>query len=191
MAELPLMVKQCISMSLRNRSTASGRAPDWLNRAADIRYVGHQGNDQIELLFEAPTLGDSACEIYEQKELFDELSTRPSAKDTGFDLLGDVLCDVKSRNTDSDHFDSPLLTRLTRFGKVFEKSPFRDLILTSRRHTGLPVAEHYRFGEIVAGQDARISTRATCWPTRWYRGQHATVLGAARQRRKGLRCLLR
>lgn len=135
MAELPLIVKLCILMSLRNRSTASGRAPEWLNRAADIRYVGHQGDDQIELLFEAPSLGDSACEIYEQKELFDELSKRPSARDTGFDLLGDVLCDVKSRNTDSNHFDSPLLTRLTRFGKVFEKSPFRDLILTSRRHT--------------------------------------------------------
>lgn len=135
MVELPVMVQQCISMSLRNRSTARGRAPEWLNRAADIRYVGHQGDGQTELLFEAPTLGDSAGEIYEQKELFEEFSTRPSENDTGFDLLGDVLCDVKSRNSDSAHFDSPLLARLMRFEKVFKKSPFHDVTFISRRHT--------------------------------------------------------
>ncbi len=103
-------------------------------RAADVRFVDHAGNGATTLYFEAPTLGEAATEIYQQQEL-PGFSIRPSPDDTGFDLLGDVLTDVQQRNADSEHYDHPLLDRITRFHKVFDKkSPYSEIEFTSRHH---------------------------------------------------------
>lgn len=109
LAEVPRAIQQSISMALRNRSTARGRRPPWLDRAADIRFVAHDGDGETTLVFEAPTLGDAAPELYQQQELW---PTRPAAEDTGFDLFGDVLADVQQHDADSEHFDPPLLKQL-------------------------------------------------------------------------------
>jgi hypothetical protein len=130
LAEIPIAVQQSISMALRSRSSTAGRHPQWLDRAADIRFVGHDGNGQSVLYFEAPTLGDSAQEVYDQGELW---PNRPAAEDTGFDLLGDVLADVGAKNADSDHFDPTLLRRILRFRRVLA-GPFNEIDITSRRH---------------------------------------------------------
>jgi hypothetical protein len=130
LAELPIVVQQSISMALRNRSSVQGRHPQWLDRAADIRFVDHDGNGQSVLYFEAPSLGESAKELYEQGELW---PTRPDANDTGFDLLGDVLADVAANNADSDHFDPMLLRRILRLRRVFD-GPFQEIDITSRRY---------------------------------------------------------
>jgi len=133
LAELPTVVTAAISMALRNRSTIQGRRPAWLERAADVRFVDHQGNGETTLFFEADTLGDAAPEIYRQGSLLPEL--RPDPADTGFDLLGDVLADVQAHDTDSGHFDPALLMRVTRFDKVLsKKSPFSEVDLTTRRY---------------------------------------------------------
>jgi len=133
MVEVPLAVREAVSMALRNRSTVQGRRPAWLDRAADIRFVDHQGNGATTLFFEAPTLGESAIEIYQQQSLFPEL--RPDPHDTGFDLLGDVVTDVANRNSDSGHFDTHLLRRIIRFHRVFKGSPFNEVDFTSRRYS--------------------------------------------------------
>ncbi|MHB1034056.1 MAG: hypothetical protein ACYC35_08300 [Pirellulales bacterium] len=130
LAELPVAVKQAISMALRNRSSVQGRTPLWLDRAADIRFAGHSGNGEVVLHFEIPTMGEAAAEIYRQQELW---PTRPDAQDTGFDLLGDVLADVAARNADSEHFDPQLLTRIARFKKVLA-GPYREISICSRRY---------------------------------------------------------
>jgi len=130
LAELPILVQQTISMALRNRSSLQGRRPQWLERAGDIRFVNHGGNDTSVLYFEAPTLGDAAREVYQQDEVW---PSRPDGEDTGFDLLGDVLSDVAKNNSDSDHFDPTLLKRLMRFQRVFT-GPFREIDITSRRY---------------------------------------------------------
>jgi hypothetical protein len=134
LAEVPLAVREAISMALRNRSTVQGRRPAWLDRASDVRFVGHEGDGNTVLVFEAPTLGEAAGEIYVQKILFPEISTRPLPEDSGFDVFGDVLADVGQRNADSGRFDSPLLNRITRFQKVIAKrSPFTEIDIISRR----------------------------------------------------------
>jgi hypothetical protein len=134
LAQLPIAVRGAISMALRNRSTTQGKTPQWLDRAADVRFVGHEANGITTLFFEAPTLGQAAEEIYQQSSLFPEL--RPASEDTGFDLFGDVLTDVAEQESDSLHFDPALLGRVIRFHKVFQhQSPFTGIQLISRRYT--------------------------------------------------------
>lgn len=133
LVEVPHAVRAAISMSLRNRSSVGGRRPAWLERAADIRFVDHQGNGDSVLYFEAPTLGEAAEEIYKQPALFPEM--RPDPSDTGFDLFGDVIKDVCDQNSDSERFDPSLLKRITNFRKVFERSPFSEIDFTSRRYS--------------------------------------------------------
>jgi hypothetical protein len=118
-------------MALRNRSSVPGRHPEWLDRAADIRFVGHEANEHATLQFEAPALGEAAQELYRQQEFW---PTRPEPEDTGFDLLGDVLSEIAAQNADSERFDPPLLRRIERFAKVFQ-GPYTGLDLVSRRHT--------------------------------------------------------
>jgi len=138
MVEIPQALRASISMAFRYRSTVRGPRPSWLKTASDIRFsdirfVDHQGDDGTTLFFEAPTLGEAAEELYQQKTLFPEL--QPDPRDTGFDLLGDVLKDVQAQNSDSEHFDPPLLNRITKFQRVFKRSPFRKVDFTSRRYT--------------------------------------------------------
>lgn len=133
LAEIPLAIRETVSMALRNRSTLKGRRPGWLERASDVRFVDHAGNGETTLFFEVPTLGEAAPDIYAQRALFPEL--RPDPQDTGFDLFGDILTDVQQRNSDSEHFDPPLLHRLTKFQKFFaRRSPFTEIDITSRRY---------------------------------------------------------
>jgi hypothetical protein len=133
LVEIPLAMRASISMTFRYRRTIRGPQPAWLKAASDIRFVDHQGDDGTTLFFEAPTLGEAADELYQQKALFPEM--QPDPQDTGFDLLGDVLRDVQAQNSDSDHFDPPLLNRIARFQKVFKRGPFCQVDFTSRRNT--------------------------------------------------------
>jgi hypothetical protein len=130
LAQIAGAVRSAISMALRNRSAIRGRPPAWLDRAADIRFVDHQGDRETVLFFDAPRLGDAAQELYQQGEFW---PTRPDASDTGFDLLGDVLSAVKAEDADSDLFDVSLLNRLLRFRRVFERS-FCQAEIESRRY---------------------------------------------------------
>lgn len=131
LAELPPAVGQSIAMAIQNRSTVKGKKPKWLRRAADIRFIGHQNGDGVTLHFEAERLGDAAPELFEQGTLFADLM--PDADATGFDLLRDVLADIRSGNEDSDHFDTPLLSRVARFHKFFARGPFDAIVFPSRQ----------------------------------------------------------
>jgi len=129
LAELPSVIRGAVAMALSNRSVPKGKGPAWLDRAADIRFVDHQGNGNTTLFFEAPQLGQAAHECYHPGERW---GSRPDPDSTGFDLLGKVLHEVESQNTDSDHFDTPLLKRLVRFQKVFQ-GPFREAAFQSQQ----------------------------------------------------------
>src|SRR5258708_29202720 len=71
---LPGAVRQSVRMAFEGRSHAAGKRPRWLQAAADIRFLGHSGDDDTLLKFELPRLGDAAPVLYEQKELW---PTRP------------------------------------------------------------------------------------------------------------------
>jgi len=133
LAELPLAIRASVSMAFRNRSHVKGRRPGWLERAADVRFVGHEGNGETTLYFEAPQLGEAARDVYSQHSLFPDVDDRPAREDTAFDVFGDVLADIQQRNADSSHYDPSLLHRITQFNRVFKKGPFHEVDFTSRR----------------------------------------------------------
>ena len=132
-AELPLAIRATVSMAFRNRSHVKGRRPAWLDRASDVRFVDHEGNGESVLYFEAPQLGEAAADVYTQQSLFPEADDRPAKEDTAFDVFGDVLADVQTRNADSGHYDPSLLHRITQFTRVFKKGPYSEVDFTSRR----------------------------------------------------------
>jgi hypothetical protein len=126
---IPTAVRQSISMAFRGRSVAKGPRPRWLQSASDIRFIDHDGDDETTLVFESPTLGEAAPEIYQQQEFW---STRPDASLTGLDLFADVVRDVADHNEDSDRFDKSLLGNLLGFKNVLDDT-FRDIRFNSTR----------------------------------------------------------
>jgi hypothetical protein len=128
---LPDAIRFSIRMAFESRSRAKGKRPHWLSAASDIRFLDHSGDDESILHFEAPRLGEAAEVLYRQRELW---PTRPEPSDTGFDLLGDVIADVASGNSDSERFDRPLLQQLQRFKHGLNGS-FQKLEFTGTRYT--------------------------------------------------------
>src|SRR6266852_3591520 len=128
---IPAAVRQSVRMAVEGRSRAKGKRPEWLRAAADIRFVGHEGEDQTVLHFEAPTLGEAAPRLYEQPEPW---PTKPDAGDTGFDVLADVFRDVAARNADSERFDRSLLDSLANFRKVLNGT-FTEMTVPTHRTT--------------------------------------------------------
>ncbi len=109
---LPDVIRASIRMAFESRSDATGKRPHWLSAASDIRFLEHSGDDETVLHFSAPRLGDAAEVLYRQQEFW---PSKPEPTDTGFDLLGDVVADIASNNTNSVRFDRPLLQRVERF----------------------------------------------------------------------------
>lgn len=130
------VVRQSISMAFLGRSAPRGPRPHWLTAAADIRFIGHDGDDDSRLAFETPTLGEAAAELYKQQEFY--WSARPDPDYTGFDLFGEVARDIAAHNEDSDRFDKSLLGNLAGFKNVLD-GYFREIRLDSRREdSGAP-----------------------------------------------------
>lgn len=108
-------LRLAVSMAFRGASRVVGRKPNWLLAASDVRFVELEGRDETILHFEAPTFGDAAPELYEQKEIW---PTRPAPELTGFEVFSDVMRDVASEDAESDRFDRPLLEGIALFGQL-------------------------------------------------------------------------
>jgi hypothetical protein len=130
-------VRSSIRMRFEGRSSFRGARPGWLDAASDVRFLGQDGKEDTTLFFEMPELGEAAPKLYEQQELW---PTRPDAKDTGFDLLGDVINDVTRQDMDSERFDNPLLRRIGRFDLALNGT-FQALDVVSRRYSSTAPAE--------------------------------------------------
>jgi len=128
---LPRLVMGSVRMSFEGRSTARGRRPRWLEAASDIRFIQHGGEDETVLYFETPILGEAAAEVYEQKELW---PSRPDPADTPFDLLADVVEDVRNRASDSERYDRPLLKKLKEMDRGLN-GVFQSCLVSGRRHS--------------------------------------------------------
>ncbi|MCK4324196.1 MAG: hypothetical protein KAW89_06665, partial [Armatimonadetes bacterium] len=81
--------------------------------------------------FDAPRFGEAAGKVYDQLELWP--TGRPSPEDTGFDVLGDILCDLSQDDSDSDRFDHQLLRGLTAFSNVVN-GYFQEMFITGGRY---------------------------------------------------------
>ena len=125
----PRIIGHAVLMAFRRRSNMAGRKPAWYQAATDIRFVGHEGDDKTDLLFELPLFGEAAEDMYKQKEIW---PTKPDANDTGLEVFGDAIHDVASGNRDSDRFDRALLQNIVKLQALF-KSAFQEIEIRSER----------------------------------------------------------
>ncbi len=132
---LPKVVRQAVSMAFLGHSDDNSGKQGWLEDAADLRFTDHQGDDESILVFELPTLGEAAADLFESGEPW-STSLDPNA--TGLDLLGDVVREIASRNIESERFDRRLLGRIARLKTLFDGA-FRELRLNPRHSGESPV----------------------------------------------------
>lgn len=128
---LPSLIAGSVSMAFRRRSNFRGKKPRWFEAVSDIRFVGHEGDDKSDLLFEVPRFEEAAPELYVQQELW---PSKPDASDTGFEVFGDLLTDLASDNRDSDRYDRPLLKHIVELRPLFAEGIFSELEVSSLRH---------------------------------------------------------
>jgi len=106
----PVMANS-VRMAFEGRSAATGEQPKWLKRASDVRLLGfsdQNGNTVLEL--EARRLGDAAEELYQQRQLFNDL---PDPRETAIHVMARVVNDIRSGNAESALYD-PSLLRVTQ-----------------------------------------------------------------------------
>ena len=109
-----------VRMGFLHSSRARGRIPQSLQRAADVRFVGHaEGQNGSTLLrFEVPQFGSVAADLFEQGSLWD---SGPKPEQTAFDLLADSLRDVRLMVSGSGRFDHALLRRFVSYRRLLRQ----------------------------------------------------------------------
>jgi hypothetical protein len=108
-----------VRMGFLHSSRARGRVSAPLRAAADVRFVGHSGDDGGTLLhFEVPTFGSVASELFQQRLLWDD---GPKPEDTAFELFGAALHDVATRRTESNRFDPGMLRRIRTYQRILTR----------------------------------------------------------------------
>jgi hypothetical protein len=107
-------------MGFLHSSRAKGRVSSFLKTAADIRFVGidGEGNDATWLHFEVAPFEAVARELFQQQKLWEE---SPKPDETAFELLGAALEDIAIHKTDSYRFDSGLLNRVRSYRRVLKR----------------------------------------------------------------------
>ena len=117
MAGMAPLMPYSLRMAVEGASVSRGHRPGWLERASDVRFVGysHEG-DQTLLCLSAPSLGEAAEELYQQRELWE---TRPSPEHTAVDVFATVAREVGCGNAESDWFDQSLLVRFAKLDGLF------------------------------------------------------------------------
>ena len=89
-----------VRMGFLRSSRPHGRVPKLVSTAADVRFIGHEGDGSATLLhFEVPTFGQVASHLFEQRMLWDD---GPQPDETAFELLGAALRDISIHQRDSN-----------------------------------------------------------------------------------------
>lgn len=120
MTHLPQTLQDAVRMGFLHSSRATGRISTALKAAADVQYVGvdGEGSTGTAITFRVPRFGTAAPTLFEQGKFWDDT---PAADATAFDLLGYALRDVQDERADSVHFDQPLLKRIGSYGRLFNQ----------------------------------------------------------------------
>lgn len=108
------MAIQTVRMSVLHTSRKVGRPMKELKAAWDVRHGGQKAgpDGSTRLLFQAPTLEQSAPSLFSQGVLWDE---GPKPQDTAFDLIGAVIADIRHEKRESERYDTDLLGRVAGF----------------------------------------------------------------------------
>ena len=106
-----------VRMGFLHSSRTRGRVPAALRRAAEVRYLGHEGgaDDSTILRFEVPQFGSVAEELFAQGQLWD---TGPKPEQTAFDLLSASLHDIRLMARDSERYDHAMLGQFAGYRRL-------------------------------------------------------------------------
>jgi hypothetical protein len=153
LTNLPNALLDAVRMGFLHSSRAKGRVPAVLRAAADVRFVGMEGDgsEATLLRFQAPTFEAVTRELFQQPRLWDDA---PEPHETAFELLGAALDDVAERRTDSDRFDAGLLRRISRYRYVLRRGIRRITLPDSR----LPRPAHVDEAVVNAASELVAST---------------------------------
>jgi len=160
-------------MGFLHSSRPHGRIPRVLKAAADVRYLGHDGDgsDATLLHFRVPAFGNVARELFQQKHLWDD---GPQPEETAFELFGAALRDVAERREDSNRFDPGLLRRIQRYRRLLTRGVER----VSMPDTAAP-RQGYIDTTVVTAATALISVTPS--PRRVRVAGRVDVMGASQR----------
>jgi hypothetical protein len=131
LTSLPSALLDAVRMGFLHSSRAKGRVPAVLRAAADVRFVGMEGDGREATLlhFQAPSFEEVAREFFEQPKLWEDA---PQPEQTAFELFGAALDDVAERRTDSERFDPGLLRRISRYRYILRRGVRRITLPDAR-----------------------------------------------------------
>lgn len=111
---LPEVLRDAARMRLYASSRKIGRPGLVVEHALDL-WFGEVREDEATggtaVTARVPTLGEAAPKLFDQGVLWEDGLRK---EDTVFDLLGDVVVDVREEDRDSSRYDEPMLRRLNR-----------------------------------------------------------------------------
>jgi len=115
---LEATAKPCVRMALEGTSSQSGATPAWLERAVDIRTLGFTARGEATILhLQAPTLGEAAPKLFEQKSLF---PSNASPGETALQIVGRIAREVRREDRSSDLYDRSLLHKFSLWKGLLE-----------------------------------------------------------------------
>lgn len=96
-----------------------GQKPHWLKKATDFTIIGLKPGSTI-LDIEAPTLRETACEVFSLQEFRpgQTASNRASLDDTPLDLVSLAIREAQENEPPGDRFDSSVLEAILDFRKI-------------------------------------------------------------------------
>ena len=131
-------VRPCVSMALTGRSARSGKPPQWLQTACNVRALGFSRRDSdLVLSLASPSLGDAAPKVFEQGMLWEDGVRR---EETALELMGKLVSDVRAQRTNSDTYDDGMLTRLGGWQGLLE-TRVKSMVLPGLVSTMSPVLD--------------------------------------------------
>jgi hypothetical protein len=147
--------QQAVRLRVEGRSTAQGKPPAWLGRAAAFDVVGLREGSTV-LVVEAPSLAEASPERFGQGDLFPFVEAARS----GLDLLEESLRDAIEGKSESDACDDGLIRTFEKFSRVLrhegEAVEFMDGIPLRVDVSGLETCRRLR-SAIPPDQQVRVA----------------------------------
>ncbi len=105
--------QQAVRLRVEGRSTAQGKPPAWVTRAASFDVVTLKEGSTV-LVVEAPSLAEAVPEQFAQADLFTPVEPARSC----LDLLEESLRDALEGKPESDAYDDGLIRTFENFSNV-------------------------------------------------------------------------
>ncbi|MGH9782791.1 MAG: hypothetical protein ACRD88_01290, partial [Terriglobia bacterium] len=105
--------QQAVRLTVEGRSTAQGKPPAWLERAATFEVVGVREGSTV-LVLEAPSLAEAAPQHFGQPDGFVTANSTRSC----LHLLEESMRDAIAGHPESDAYDDGLIKTFEEFSRV-------------------------------------------------------------------------